>query len=106
MELDSQTGLYRNLLAGRRVLIVLDNARGADQVRPLLPGAAGCLVVVTSRTALTGVIATAGARPLALDLLSHAEARTLLASRLGPERVDSEPDAVDERRTSRTPDAA
>ncbi|MFI6924621.1 AfsR/SARP family transcriptional regulator [Nonomuraea spiralis] len=93
---EAWTGLYRSLLAGRRMLIVLDNARDAEQVRPLLPGAPGCLVLVTSRDQLSGLIAAEGAHPLRLDLLSVPEARELLARRLGGERVAAEPDATAE----------
>jgi DNA-binding SARP family transcriptional activator/tetratricopeptide (TPR) repeat protein len=95
VSVDAQVSLYRSLLAGRRVLVVLDNARDAEQVRPLLPGAPGCLAVVTSRNQLTSLVATEGAVPLALDLLSHAEARDLLANRLGAEAVAAAPSAVD-----------
>lgn len=91
---DGQTGLYRSLLAGKRMLVLLDNARDAEQVRPLLPAAAGCLALVTSRDRLTSLIAGEGAHPLRLDLLTPAEARTMLADRLGPHRVMAEPDAV------------
>jgi tetratricopeptide (TPR) repeat protein len=94
--LDAQAGLYRSLLAGRRVLAVLDNARDVDQVRPLLPGTPGCLVVVTSRNQLTPLVAIEGAHLLTLDLLSVGEARELLARRLGAARVAAEPQAVDE----------
>uniref|UniRef100_UPI003F4914B9 AfsR/SARP family transcriptional regulator n=1 Tax=Nonomuraea sp. CA-252377 TaxID=3240003 RepID=UPI003F4914B9 len=93
---DGQAGLYRSLLADRRMLVVLDNARDAEQVRPLLPGAPGCLVVVTSRSQLRGLVAAEGAHPLRLDPLSDAEARELLLHRLGPARLAAEPHVVDE----------
>jgi DNA-binding SARP family transcriptional activator/tetratricopeptide (TPR) repeat protein len=86
--------LYRSVLAGKRVLVVLDNARDAEQVRPLLPGAPGCLALVTSRTQLTGLIAAEGAHPLGLDVLPVAEARELLARRVGADRVAADPGAV------------
>jgi tetratricopeptide (TPR) repeat protein/DNA-binding XRE family transcriptional regulator len=94
--LDAQTALYRSLVADRRMLVLLDNARDAEQVRPLLPGTLGCLVLVTSRNQLTGLIAGAGALPLPLDLLDSHEARELLARRVGLDRVAAEPAAVDE----------
>ncbi len=94
--LDAQIGLYRSLLAGKRMLIVLDNARDAEHVRPLLPGTPGCVVVVTSRDELTGLLAADGAQPVTLDLLTPAEAHDMLAHRLGPQRVTAEPDAVTE----------
>src|SRR6266487_2408019 len=92
-------GLYRSLLTGKRVLVVLDNARDAEQVRLLLPGAPGapgCLAVVTSRDQLTGLIASEGARPLGLDLLTHSQAHDLLARRLGANRVGGEREATAE----------
>jgi tetratricopeptide (TPR) repeat protein len=88
--LDAQAGLYRSLLAGRRVLVVLDNARDVEQVRPLLPGSPSCLVLVTSRNQLTGLIVE-GAHPLTLDLPSDAEAHQLLERRLGRDRLKAEP---------------
>jgi DNA-binding SARP family transcriptional activator/tetratricopeptide (TPR) repeat protein len=91
---DARAGLYRSLLAGKRVLVVLDNARSADQVRPLLPGSPGCLAIVTSRDQLAGLVAAEGARPLPVDLLTTADARELLTRRLGEARVAGEPEAV------------
>ncbi|MFI6733760.1 AfsR/SARP family transcriptional regulator [Nonomuraea sp. NPDC050451] len=93
---DVQVGLYRSLLAKRRVLILLDNARDADQVRPLLPSSPGCLVLITSRDRLPGLLATEGALPMTLDLFPAEDARESLARRLGEERVAREPEAVDE----------
>jgi DNA-binding SARP family transcriptional activator len=94
--LEAQVGLYRSLLAGQRILVMLDNARDAQQVRPLLPGAPGCLAVVTSRAALTALAVTEGAHTLTLDLLTPAEAREILVRRIGPGRTEAEPGAVDD----------
>jgi len=93
--LEAQAALYRSLLAGRRVLILLDNAAGEDQVRPLLPGSPGCLVIVTSRNELQGLIVTEGAQPVLVDLMSVPEARQLLSRRIGVSRVAAEAQAVD-----------
>jgi len=92
-ELSERAARYRTLLAGRRMLIVLDNAYGVEQARPLLPGTGSCFVVVTSRDSLTGLVARHGARRLDLDLLSPAEGRELLRALVG-DRVDADPEAA------------
>ena len=94
--LDAQAGLYRSLLAGQRMLVLLDNARDVDQVRPLLPASPGCLVIVTSRNQLTSLVAAEGASPLTLDVLTDGEAHELLTRRLGAQRVADDPGAADE----------
>ncbi|MFE4663919.1 BTAD domain-containing putative transcriptional regulator [Streptomyces sp. NPDC056716] len=94
--LGAQAALYRSLLDRRRMLILLDNARDTEQVRPLLPGARGCLVIVTSRNQLTGLVVGEGAHPLTLHQLTAAEAHDLLARRLGGARLAAEPDAAEE----------
>lgn len=96
VSLEAQVGLYRSLLAGRQMLIVLDNARDSGQVRLLVPGEPGCLVIVTSRNQLTSLVAAEGAHPIDLDVLTHAESLNLLASRLGQDRLTTEPEAAEE----------
>jgi tetratricopeptide (TPR) repeat protein/transcriptional regulator with XRE-family HTH domain len=91
---EAQLGMYRSLLAGKRMLVVLDNARDVAQVRPLLPGSPTCRVVVTSRSQLTGLAAIEAAHPLLLDVLTDAEARELLAHRLSEGRIAEDPGAV------------
>jgi len=89
-EPDERATRFRSLLAGKRMLVVLDNAGSAEQVRPLLPGDSGCTVLVTSRDSLAGLAATDGARRLELDLLPLADAVALLGSLIGP-RADDDP---------------
>ncbi|TDO35627.1 DNA-binding SARP family transcriptional activator [Kribbella sp. VKM Ac-2527] len=81
-EVDGRSALLRSTLAGQRVLLVLDNARNAEQVRPLLPGT-GAVVLVASRSRLRGLVAREGAQQLPVEQLSTADARTLLSERLG-----------------------
>jgi transcriptional regulator with XRE-family HTH domain len=92
----AQAGLYRSLLADKRMLIVADNARDERQVRPLLPASPGSLVLVTSRSQLAGLAAADGARLLTLDVLSHTEAVHMLTVRLGTARAAADPAAVDQ----------
>ncbi|ETK37876.1 hypothetical protein MPTA5024_01865 [Microbispora sp. ATCC PTA-5024] len=92
----ARAGLYRSVLAGKRVLVVADNARDEQQVRTLLPGTPGSMVVVTSRNQLPGLVAAEAAHPLTLGLPSFGEARRFLANRLGARRVDAEPQAVED----------
>lgn len=93
-DLDQATAMYRSLLDRRRILVVLDNAASADQVRPLLPGAPGCLVLVTSRRGLAGLGARDGAARVTLAPLPAAEAIQLLRVIIGPSRADAEPVAL------------
>jgi DNA-binding SARP family transcriptional activator/Tfp pilus assembly protein PilF len=95
-DVERAAAAYRSLLAGRRVLVLLDNARRADQVRPLLPGGPGCLALVTSRDRLPGLVARNGAVQLGLEVLTPDEAQALLTDLLGAERVDAEPAAAAE----------
>ncbi|GAA3349975.1 BTAD domain-containing putative transcriptional regulator [Amorphoplanes nipponensis] len=90
----TRSALFRTLVTGRRMLILLDDARTADQVRPLLPGAPGCLVLVTSRDGLTSLVAAEAAHWVPLDLLSFDEARDLFIRRVGSGRAATESDAV------------
>jgi tetratricopeptide (TPR) repeat protein len=98
-DIEGLAGLYRSVLAGRRMLVLLDNAADAAQVRPLLPASPECLVIVTSRRDLAALAAREGARLLQLDVLSEQEANELLVTRLGKERAAAEPWAVTELAT-------
>ncbi|MGW3960026.1 ATP-binding protein [Amycolatopsis sp. NPDC005003] len=92
--LDELSALYRSRVAGRRMLIVLDNAATADQVTPLLPGTAGGTVLVTSRRILSALSHRYGAQHVRLGILEEDDAHTLLAHRLGRERLLTDPEAI------------
>ncbi len=91
---DGCAALYRSMVAGKRMLVLVDNARSADQVQPLLPGGGTCTVLVTSRHQLTGLLAAQGAHLIALDVFDAQAARGFLVRALGANRVAAEPDAV------------
>ncbi|MGL5824579.1 MAG: AfsR/SARP family transcriptional regulator [Nocardioides sp.] len=92
----AQSALFRSLVADRELVIVLDNAAGAEQVRPLLPGAGGCVTVITSRDRLLALVAANGATSVRLDLLAEESSVELLRRRAGAQRIDAEPDAARE----------
>jgi DNA-binding SARP family transcriptional activator/Tfp pilus assembly protein PilF len=94
-KVEDRSRLYRSRLAGRRMLVLLDNARDSGQVRPLLPGDPGCVTVVTSRDALAGLVATDGAMRLELNVLPVADSVTLLRALIGS-RADEDPAAAEE----------
>jgi DNA-binding SARP family transcriptional activator/Tfp pilus assembly protein PilF len=89
-EVHEASGLFRSLVADRRLLLLLDNARGVEQVRPLLPGSPTCLVVVTSRDRLDGLAAVDGADRIDLDVLQPDEAHALLRRLIRADRVDAD----------------
>ena len=95
-DVDAKAALYRSLLDERRMLVVLDNAASPHQVRPLLPGSPGCVVVIASRSTLGGLAARDRAQPICLGVLPLDEAVALLAGFVGAERVAAEPDAARE----------
>ena len=96
VELDAAAALFRTRMSRRRILLVLDNAETADQVRPLLPGEGDAVVVVTSRSSMAGLAATHGAQRVPLGTLDPAESRDLLVGLIGRDRAVAEPDAVTE----------
>ena len=91
---EEQASMYRSLLAGKRILVVLDNAASTDQLRSLLPGSHTCMVLVTSRNRLGGLVARDGAYRITLGVLSEAESRRLLVRSVGEERLAGCPDAL------------
>ncbi|WFE67277.1 tetratricopeptide repeat protein [Micromonospora sp. WMMD714] len=93
-DLHDRTALYRSLTTGRRMLILLDNAATAEQVRPLLPAAPSCMVLITSRSRLSGLAVRDGAIRAVLDVLSRQDATRLLRVTIGAERVDRQPEAT------------
>ncbi|MGW5720653.1 BTAD domain-containing putative transcriptional regulator [Amycolatopsis sp. NPDC003865] len=93
-DLDGRAASWRTHTAGRRLLVLLDNANRTEQVRPLLPGP-GCFVVITSRWQLRALVATHGARRFALEELGEEDAVELLASTIGFDRVSRDPAATE-----------
>ncbi|MDQ7808962.1 helix-turn-helix domain-containing protein [Amycolatopsis sp. A133] len=93
-DVEARAALYRGAVAGKRLLVVLDNARDSQQVQPLLPRSPGCAVVVTSRHRLNGLVIGSGAESLTLGPMPDTEAREILAAAIGPRRASA--DGADE----------
>lgn len=93
---DQRSALFRDRIASRRMIVVLDNARNEEQVRPLLPASTGCLTIVTSRNHLSGLAVSEGASLISLDVWTEQEALAALAARIGEERCRAEPAAAAE----------
>ncbi|WP_173141694.1 AfsR/SARP family transcriptional regulator [Kibdelosporangium persicum] len=93
-DLQDQAALYRSLLTDKRMLVVLDNAVDAEQVRPLLPADPGCHVLITSRSDLRGLVVNPGADHLPLDVLTDWESAAVLTELVGTQRAEAEPDAL------------
>ncbi|WP_327734023.1 tetratricopeptide repeat protein [Streptomyces nojiriensis] len=92
---EAQAAFYRTLLSGKRLLLVLDNARNVDHVRPMLPGSPTVKVLVTSRDNLVGLVPM-GARLITLDTLGDDDSVALLARAVGADRIEAEPTAAAE----------
>ncbi|MCX5375315.1 BTAD domain-containing putative transcriptional regulator [Streptomyces sp. NBC_00091] len=93
-DLDERAGLYRSMLGGKRMLIVLDNVRDVEQIRPLLPGSGRCCVLITSRDPMVGLLGDFALLQVPLHVMSPEEARNLLAEIAGSTRVESNPQAT------------
>jgi len=96
LDQDEQEAMFRSRITDQQVLLLLDNAANAEQIRPLLPGSPGCAVLVTSRDTLRGLAVSHAASNVRLDVLDNAEARALLAGMLGAEVVGDQSAAADE----------
>ncbi|MFD9430125.1 BTAD domain-containing putative transcriptional regulator [Streptomyces sp. NPDC060002] len=94
-DVDAHTALWRSVLSRRRFLLLLDDARDTAQIRPLLPATPGCMVLVTSRDQLSGLVAAEGAHRVVLGPLTPEESRELLATRLGPDRLAADPERTE-----------
>ncbi|WP_143765310.1 tetratricopeptide repeat protein [Catenulispora acidiphila] len=92
---DARAALFRSLVADKRLLIVLDNAADSEQVRPLLPGAAGCVTLITSRSRLSALIAREGAARITADVFAEHDAVMLLTTAIGAQRADDEADVAE-----------
>ncbi|MFG1918560.1 BTAD domain-containing putative transcriptional regulator [Micromonospora sp. NPDC048898] len=95
-DMATRTNLYRSRMAERRTLLVLDNARDEEHVRPLLPASSNSLVLVTSRNRLTGLVTREGATPVSLGAMTLAESRAVVRKRVGDDRQSGDEQHLDE----------